>query len=177
MVTHLKQPTPSANRLLYLVLLALFGALLFVAQVALSWAANVELVTLLLLLLSVTYGFKTLIPLYLFVLAEGLYYGFGQWFINYLYVWLVPVVLGVLFRKQTSRWFWAVLAGVYGLCFGTLCSFPMLFIGGFPAMVGYIISGLSFDAVHGVANFIAALVLFVPLRKVLFDLNRQCHLA
>lgn len=174
----MKQPTPSAdrNRLRQLVLLALFGALLFVAQVALAWAANVELVTLLLLLLAVTYGWKTLIPLYLFVLAEGLYYGFSQWFINYLYVWLVPVVLGVLFRRCTSRWFWAILAGGFGLIFGALCSVPMLFVGGVPAMVSYIVSGLSFDAVHCVGNFLSVLWLFVPLRRVLYDLNRQSNL-
>lgn len=173
----MRQPTPSADRLRQLVLLALFGALLFVAQVALAWAANVELVTLLLLLLAVTYGWKTLIPLYLFVLAEGLYYGFSQWFINYLYVWLVPVVLGVLFRKRTSRWFWAILAGLFGLSFGTLCSFPMLFVGGVPAMVSYIVSGLSYDAVHGAGNFLSVLLLFIPLRRVMSDLNRQCNIT
>lgn len=177
MVTNLKQPTPLANRLLQLVLMALFGALLFVAQVALSWAANVELVTLLVLLLAVTYGMRTLISLYLFVLVEGVYYGISEWFINYLYVWLVPLILGVLFRKQTSRWFWAVLSGLYGLAFGTLCSFPKLLIGGVPAMLGYIISGFSFDVIHAVSNFLVAFFLFVPLRNVLNDLNRQCRMT
>ena len=156
-----------------LVLLSLLGALLFVSQVALSWLPNVEIVSILLITYTRVYGLKTLYPLYVFVMMQGLLYGFGHWFFNYLYVWLPLVLVAWVFRRMTSPIGWAIVSAVFGLLFGALCSVLYLFMGGPSVMIAYWISGILFDLVHCGGNLLAALVLTVPLYKLLYRLNDQ----
>lgn len=153
-------------------MLTLFGALLFVGKWVMDFLPNIEPVTLLIILLTLTYGWRSLIAVYLFVAAQGLYYGFHIYFINYLYIWAILVLVVMLFRKQTSPVFWAVVAGFFGLFFGTLCSIPYLFMGGVGSMVGYIISGLTYDVVHCIGNVVITAALFVPLHKAMQQLTR-----
>ena len=97
--------------------LVLFGALtavVFVAQVLMGFLPNLELVTLLLLLYTVMFGRKVFFIIYVFVLLEGFFYGFGLWWINYLYVWSVQALITLIFRKQDSVVFWSILSGFYG---------------------------------------------------------------
>ena len=105
--------------------LVLFGALtavVFVAQVLMGFLPNLELVTLLLLLYTVMFGRKVFFIIYVFVLLEGFFYGFGLWWINYLYVWSVQALITLIFRKQDSVVFWSILSGFYGITFGALCA-------------------------------------------------------
>ncbi len=150
-----------------LVMFGLLAALVFVLQIALSFLPNVELVTLLFILYVLVYGPKAFLIIYAFVLLEGVYYGFGLWWINYLYVWALQAAVTLLFRKERSAVFWALMAGIYGITFGTQCSVPYFFMGGIPSGFAYIASGLSFDLIHAVSNFIVTLVLFRPLREIL----------
>lgn len=170
-VTILKQPTRS-DRLARLIVLALFAALLFVSKWVMDFLPNIEPITLLIILLTLTYGWRSLLSVYLFVIAQGLCYGFHIWFINYLYIWAILVLVVMLFRRQTSPVFWTVVAGFFGLFFGTLCSIPYWFIGGVGGGVAYIVSGLTFDVTHCIGNVLITAVLFVPLRKAMQQLTR-----
>ena len=70
----------------------LLTAVLFVLQVALSYLPNIELVSLSVILYTLVLG-KRVIPILLaFSLLEGLLYGFGIWWISYLYIW--PILAG-----------------------------------------------------------------------------------
>ena len=62
---------------------------------------------------------------------------------------------------------WAMLSGIFGLAFGALCGIVDVFIGGFGYAVTKWISGIPFDIAHCAGNFVMALVLFNPLRKLL----------
>jgi energy-coupling factor transport system substrate-specific component len=79
----------------------------------------------------------------------------------------------MLFRNNRSPFFWAILAGAFGLSFGALCSIPYLFIGGVPMAVTSFISGIPFDVVHCVSNYIITLVLFKPLYHLLNWMNQK----
>ena len=46
-------------------------------------------------------------------------------------------------------------------------SIPYLFIGGIHTAVAWWVSGIPFDMIHGVSNFVLMLVLYKPLRRVL----------
>ncbi len=151
-----------------MVLYALLAALLLVVQISLAFLPNIELVSLLLIVYTRVIGRKALIPLYIFVLVEGLIYGFGLWWINYLYIWTILVIAVMLLRKIESVWFWAIVACIYGLCFGTLSSIPYFFIGGIPMVVTYILNGIPFDLLHGCGNFLTTLILVKPLYYALF---------
>lgn len=149
------------------------SALLIAVQVGLAFLPNIELVSLLIILFTIYYGWKTLYIIYIFAIVEGLIYGFGIWWINYLYVWTILMLITMLFRSMRSPLFWAILSGAYGLCFGLLCSIPYLFIGGVPMAIAGIISGIPFDAIHCISNYIIALVLFKPLYRFLDWINQR----
>ena len=68
---------------------------------------------------------------------------------------------------------WAVLSGIYGLCFGGLCAAVYL-VAKTPAFaLSWWLSGLSYDAMHGVGNFVIMLLLYRPLRRALQTAKRR----
>ncbi len=152
---------PAREAALYGVL----GALLIVVQVALAPLPNVELVSLLVMVYSVTIGYKALLPVYLFVLVEGLLYGFGLWFVNYCYVWAVLVLVAYALRRHTGVIVWCLVSAFFGLGFGALCALPYFFIGGPASAFAYWLSGIPFDVIHCLGNGLVAALLFRPLRR------------
>ena len=146
-----------------LVLIALLAALLLVSQVGLAFLPNIEVVSLLIILYTLFFKKKTLYIIYIFALLEGLIYGFGIWWIMYLYVWTILWGITTLLEKEKSSIIWAFISGFFGLFFGTLCSVPYFITGGVSMGLSWIASGLMMDIIHGVGNFVVALLLFKPL--------------
>lgn len=153
-------------------LMGMMVATLETAKYALSFLPNVELVTLLIILYTLCFGKKVLPAIGAFVLLEGCWYGFGLWWVMYLYAW--PLLAGVtyLLRKKKSIWVFAVLAGAYGLMFGALCAVPYLFIGGPAAAFTWWVAGIPYDIIHCVSNFILCILLFRPLRNVMLRISK-----
>jgi len=163
----MKRLIPSADSLRELCALGVFAALLVALQVGLSFLPNIELVTLLIILMTCRFGKKSLLAVGVFVLVEGLIYGFHIWWINYLYVWPLLVVVVLLLKKGSHPLLWAIVAGLFGLLFGTLCSIPYFITGGLGAGFGYILSGIPFDLIHCISNFFLVLLLYRPLSHTL----------
>lgn len=88
-----------------------------------------------------------------------------------MYVWTILFFIAYLFRKREEALFWAVVSAVFGLSFGALCSIPYFIAGGFPSGMAYWISGIPFDILHGIGNFIVALLLFKPIHRILNKLD------
>lgn len=107
-----------------IVTMGILSAVLLAAQVSLGFLPNIEIVTLLIIVYTLVLRKKVFFVIYVFVLLEGLIYGFGLWWLNYLYVWSVQAVITLLFRKNDSILFWSVLSGIYGITFGALCTIP-----------------------------------------------------
>lgn len=149
------------------VLFGMLGALTFAAKVAMSGLPNIEPVSLFVMLFAVTFGKKSVYPIYTYVVMEFLYYGLHLWSINYLYVWAVLAFAAWSLRKMENPFGWAVLSGGFGLLFGLLCAPVYIFSGGLGFAVSWWISGIPFDLTHAAGNFVIALVLFVPMRKLL----------
>ncbi len=159
-----------------LVIQALLGAILFAVQVALSPLPNIELVSILCLVYTLTFGVRALGAIYVFVLLEGLLYGFGLWWIMYLYVWAILWGIAMLLRRYDSWFLWSFVLGFYGLAFGALCTIPYFFVGGVGTAVAWWINGIPFDIVHCLGNFASGLVLYRPLilvMKKLASLQRR----
>ena len=152
------------------VLFSVLGALMFGLQVVMGPLPNIEPVSLLIMLFAVTFGWKSLYVIYTFVVMEILFYGFSLWNLNYLYIWTILAVAAILMKKQTHPLSWALLSGVFGLLFGALCGIVDVFIGGFAYAAAKWVSGIPFDLLHCAGNFAMALVLFVPLRRLLSKL-------
>jgi len=158
-----------------LVLLSLLAALLLVGQVALAFLPNIEVVSLLIIIYTLFFKKKTLYVIYLFALLEGLIYGFGTWWIMYLYVWTILWGIAMLMQKEKSPFIWAFVSGFFGLAYGTLCSVPYFIIGGVKTGLAWIASGLMFDVTHGIGNFVVALVLFQPLYLLFQKVHAQFY--
>ncbi len=154
-------------------LIGMLSAIVITAQVALSFLPNIELVSLLIILYTLVFGWRALCIIYVFVAVEGLIYGFGLWFINYLYVWAVLFILVLLLRKINSAFLWAVISGLYGLSFGALCSIPYFLTGGTASGFAIWIQGIPFDLMHGAGNFIVTILLYQPLYSLLSDIRKR----
>lgn len=151
-----------------MVLYGLLGGLMTASQVAMSALPNIHIVGVLVLLCAQVFGLRALYPVYVFVVLEILIFGLGLWNINYLYIWAILVLIGIALKKgKAGRWGWATAAGVYGMLFGALCAIPHFFMGGWSMAFAYWISGIPYDLLHGVSNFVLTLVLLPPLSRMI----------
>ena len=105
---------------------------------------NINLNAVLIILTTVYFGWKALYAVGVYVLLEGLFFGFSIWWFSYLYIWPLLVILAMLLRRNRSVVIWAVAAGIYGLLFG-----PLMYLGyfailggwrGYPAIIGTVFS-------------------------------------
>ncbi|SHO50720.1 hypothetical protein [Anaerocolumna xylanovorans] len=167
-------------------LIGMLSSILFALQYILQGIPNIELVSLLVLVYTCVLKRKTLLIITVFVLLEGLFFGFGTWFIGYLYVWFLLYLLGRILCRNNNplnlpSLTWALVSGAFGLSFGALfapISFFMVltssgFSGGLQNAFAYWMSGIIFDLIHGVSNFFVALFLFKPSYKVLSFLMKS----
>ena len=152
-----------------MVLFAILGAMTFAAKYVMSFLPNIEPVSLMVILFAVVFGWKWVYPVYLYVALEILFYGISLWNINYLYIWALLAVAAMYLKKIRHPLGWALLSGIFGLLFGALCGIVDIFIGGFGYALGKWISGIPFDLMHCGGNFVIALLLFNPLRKLLTE--------
>ena len=156
-----------------MVLFGILGALTFAAKVAMAALPNIEPVSLFVMLFAAVFGWKALYPVYLYVLLEVLLYGINLWNINYLYVWAILAMGAMAMRRLKHPLWWALLSGVFGMAFGLLCSPVYMAIGGFDYGIRWWLAGIAFDVPHAIGNFLIALVLFLPLRKLLTKLYNK----
>lgn len=150
-----------------LIALTMLGSLLVLGKWVMQGLPNIEPVSLLLMVYTYKFGLKALIPTYIFVGLELLLYGFNIWNAMYLYVWAILVLVCLPLRRIRRGWLFAVVGGLFGLSFGVLCSIPYFFAMGWEFALSWIVSGITFDLVHGGANFAIILVLYMPLTKAL----------
>ena len=149
------------------VLFGILGALTFALKFAMAALPNIEPVSLLMMVFGVVFGLKALYPCYVYVAMEILTFGIGTWNVNYLYIWALIVVAAWLMRKTEQPLAWALLSGVFGLFFGAFCAPVDVVIGGWSYALSKWISGIPFDALHCGGNFVLALIMYKPLRKLL----------
>ena len=150
------------------VLCALLAAVTAVLQVAMSFLPNIEPVSLLVLVYALVFGRDVFYIIFTFVLLEGLVFGFHLWWVSYLYIW--PLWAGIVLLigrgKEKGPLVWAAVSGAFGLSFGALCALPYL-AGGPWAAFSYWVAGIPFDLLHCGGNFVLALFLEPPLRRIL----------
>lgn len=161
--------------------IGLMVAVIEVSKFILLALPNIELTTFWIIMFSLFFGAKVIFVIPVFILIEGAMFGFNLWWIMYLYVWPLLAFLTWLFRKQTSPIFFAILSGVFGLFFGALCSIPYFFIGmadgglsnGFIFAFSWWVSGIFYDVIHCVGNFVLMIILFQPVNKIMKKIKNQ----
>ena len=160
-----------------LALFALLGAMMFALKMVLAALPNIEPVSLLLIVYTLVFGKRAIWPLYTSVILECLTWGINLWTINYMYVWLILFWAVYALRHMRTPLGWAVLAGAYGLLFGVLCAPVYWITGGWGAAISWWVSGIPYDILHSVGNFLMILVLYRPCYHVLQKLAVQYGFA
>ena len=110
--------------------IALLSAILYVSKAVLEFLPNIELVSLLVILYSLVFGWEAMLIVTIFNLFELIQWGFGTWWFSYLYVWPLLCVITMLLKKLVKEEFliWAIVSGSFGLIFGSLFALFYLFV-------------------------------------------------
>lgn len=153
--------------------IAMMVAMIEACKIALLAMPNIELISFWIILFTLYFGKLILFVIPVFILVEGLMFGFGLWWIMYLYAWPLLALLVWIFRKMDSVWTWASLSGIFGLSFGLLCAIPYVISGGIYAGFAWWVQGIPWDIVHGIGNFIIMLVLYHPVKMVMNRINNM----
>ena len=166
------KPSGKLEKTRGLVTAAFLAAVLTASKYALDGLPNIELVSLLIILYTLEYPKLVFPAVYTYLLVYGLLNGFGLWWFPQLYIWAILIGLAHLARNNDSVLLWALLSGVFGLCYGALYAVAHAFVAGPAGGIAYWINGIPFDLTHGAGNCAVCLLLFVPLRKCLQRVKR-----
>ena len=142
-------------------------AIIEACKLVMQGLPNIEVTSFFVMLFTLVLGRKMLLVVPAFTLIEGCIYGFGIWWVMYLYAWPLLAFVTWLVRKKDSVLLYSFISGAFDLFFGALCSIPYLFIGGPAMMFNWWIAGIPFDLIHGSSNFIIMLLLYKPVRRVM----------
>lgn len=161
------QKNRHVNQTIQLVTMGALSGILLAGQLGLSFLPNIEVVSTLIILYTLTYKRRVFPVILTFVLLEGIIFGFGIWWISYLYVWNILALIVLALQKMDSAILWAVVSGAFGLLFGALCAIPYLVTGDPGAAFAYWSAGIPYDILHCGGNFVLTLVLYRPLLHLL----------
>lgn len=154
-------------------IMALMVAIIEVSKVALAQIPNVELTSFWIIMFSLYFGPRIFYVIPVFILIEGMIYGFGLWWIMYLYAWPLLAIVVLQIRKMNTAWDWGFVSGLFGLSFGFLCAIPYIFTSGFAGAFAWWVAGIPWDLIHGIANFAIMLVLYKPMKLVMAKMQNM----
>ena len=161
---------------------SMLGALMFASKMLMEVAPNIHLLGVFTIAFTVVYRAKALYPIYIYVLLNGIYAGFGTWWIPYLYVWAVLWGITMLLPKKMPKpvavVVYSVVNALHGYGFGILYAPAQALIFGlnFKGMIAWVVAGFPFDVIHGTSNLICGL-LIVPIVLVLRKLETSTNIA
>ncbi|MBO5397260.1 MAG: hypothetical protein J6A97_10310 [Clostridia bacterium] len=159
----------------------MMATLMFCSKILMEALPNIHLLGMLTMTYTIVLRKKALIPIYVYVLLNGLYGGFSMWWVPYLYIWTilwaVTMILPKNMPKKAACVVYPAVCGLHGLLFGILYAPAQAVMFGldFRQMLSWIVAGLPFDALHGVGNLIAGLLIFPvsEFLKKLFSRTRM----
>lgn len=161
-----------------MILFSMFGALMFCSKLIMEILPNMHLLGIFTMLLTITYRKRALIPIYIYVLLNGLYSGFNLWWVPYTYIWTVLWAITMLLPRNMSdraaSIVYPIICSIHGFSFGLLyapCQ-AIMFGLNFRQMLLWVGAGFYFDIIHGVSNF-ALGFLILPLSKLLLKLEKS----
>ena len=150
----------------------MFGTLMFCSKILMEALPNIHLVGMFIVLFTVVFRAKALIPIYIYVVLVGVYGGFSPWWVPNLYIWTVlwgvTMLLPRNMPKKVAAVVYPVVCALHGLLYGVLYAPAQALLFGltFKGTLAWIVAGLPFDAMHGLGNLFSG-VLILPLSELL----------
>ncbi len=136
----------------------MLGGVMFASKLVLDAFPNIHLLGMFTISFTLVYGKKALYPIYTYVLVLGIFGGFAAWWVPHLYVWTILWAVTMLLPKDLPNLAYMLLCAAHGFLYGVLYapSQAILFGLDLQGTLAWIASGLPFDLIHGVSNFICA---------------------
>lgn len=156
------------KKLVDLIAFTMLGVIMLLSKLLMEALPNFHLLGTLITAYTVVYRKDALKPIYIFVLLSGLVYGFGTWWIPYLYIWAILWAMVMLLPRNMKPKIavpvYMIVSGLHGLLYGTLYAPAQAILFGldFKGMIAWIIAGLPFDAIHALGNVVLG-VLIMPI--------------
>lgn len=163
-----------------LVLLPVLGVLMFLSKLLMEFLPNIHLLGMFIVVFTLVFRVKALIPIYVYVFLVGLYMGFSPWWMANLYTWAVLWGVTMLLPRhmppKVACVVYTAVCALHGFAYGTLCVPAQAWLFGldFRGMIAWIVAGIPFDVAHGVGNLLTGL-LIVPFVALLRRLNRSAQ--
>ena len=95
-----------------LVLFPILGVMMFISKLFMEFLPNIHLLGMFIMVFTLVFRWKALIPIYVYVFLVGLYGGFAPWWWANLYTWTVLWAVTMLLPRRMPRW----------LCCGCCCT-------------------------------------------------------
>ena len=155
-----------------MVVFAMLGTLMFISKIVMEPLPNIHLLGMLTMLYTIVFRKKALIPIYIYVLLNGLFAGFNMWWVPYLYIWTILWGVTMLLPKRMPKGarmvVYPTVCALHGLAYGTLYAPAQALMFGFTLeqTLAWIAAGLWFDVTHCIGNLCLGL-LIVPLSELL----------
>ncbi len=170
------------DRLRLIAVFSMLGSIMFISDILMEFMPNVHLVGVLTVVYTIVYRYKALIPIYIYVFLNGLFSGFGIWWLGYLYIWLILWGMTMLvprrFPKLPKAVLYVALCTLHGLLFGVLYApIQMVYNSDLNYIAAWIAMGfVTADIYHGTGNLIFGVSLIVPLSELLIKLETKTSL-
>lgn len=156
--------------------LAILVSLCHVGRVMLGFLPNVQPMTVILLLLTIVFGFSDgLIVAVLSILISNLQMGMGVWTFAQIGTYIAVVAITAFISPILRRlplWLSALYAGFTGFLYGFLISLIQSIFFSWLSFFPYWIAGLSFDLFHALGN-IGFWIILYPILMPLFEKQKR----
>ena len=145
---------------------------MFISKIVMEALPNIHLLGMLTITYTIVFRKKALIPIYVYVLLNGLFAGFNAWWVPYLYIWTILWGITMLLPKNMPKAVacivYPLLCALHGLFFGALYApvQALMFNFTLEQTITWIAAGLTFDIIHMIGNFAVGLLIF-PVSAVL----------
>lgn len=158
-------------------LLGVLTALVYTGRIFFSFLPNVQPMTTILILITLTLGTREgLIVALLSIFISNMSLGMGVWTIaqlaSFSFVILMTAVLKKFYKKLPSV-VMASYCGLTGMVYGLVISLVQAPFFGWASFIPYYLSGLPYDMYHAFGNFFFYLILAPILIPILLQKDTQ----
>jgi energy-coupling factor transport system substrate-specific component len=111
-------------------------------------------------------------------MLNGLFAGFGAWWVPYLYIWTilwgVTMLLPKNMPKAVACVVYPIVCAIHGLLFGALYAPVHAIMFGFTLeqTLAWITAGFTFDIIHTIGNFVVGFLIY-PMAQALKRLTKS----
>jgi len=156
---------------------AMLASITFCLKKVMEPLPNIHPVGMFVMVCALAYRVKGLVPLYTYIVIEGLFYGFSITWMPYLYSWVTLWGITMLLPKKMPNGarvvVYPAVCALFGLAYGVFTAPVYAWYFGMP--IGkYIMGGLLYDGYHTAGNLAAGL-LVLPVVETLRKADKSLH--